>query len=74
MTNNQTALDSAINANLEAYTKAYKNYFYFRVEDREIAEQFLSTFRAIEATLKRIFPSDWTYIEIKLESAINKIK
>lgn len=64
------ALDNAINANIDAYVKAYKNYFYFRVEDREIAEQFLSTYRAIEATLKRIFPSDWAYIEDKLELAI----
>lgn len=69
MTNKQTVLDSAINANLDAYLKAYKNYFYFRVDDREIAEQFLCIYREIEDTLKRIFPNDWAYIETKLESA-----
>ena len=63
------ALDQAINANIEEYVKAYKNYLYFREEDWEIAEHYLSTYRAIEYTLKRIFPSGCAYIEDKLESA-----
>ena len=64
------ALDNAINANIEAYVKAVKDYeFFLKLGDDNIAEQYSSYFLAIKYTLYRIFPNDEAYIEDKLESA-----
>lgn len=72
MTDKQTLLDGAINANIEAYVKAVKDYeFFFKLGDTDIAEQYASYFNAIKYTLYRIFPSEEAYIADKLESALN---